>query len=102
MSEHILTVIGFLIVIIGIISGILVKLYLNSRKVNKSEDFNKGKMDEKIGNFTEKFNDIKKKFDDMEEDIQTGRAEHDSIQRQFADIRDRVGKLEGIVKGLLK
>ncbi len=99
MTEHFATI-AILVTIIGIVVAVAVKLWLSSKKEIKSEGFDKGKLNSDIYHFKEKFSDLNKKLDNFEEDIQQGRIEHDSIQKQFADIRDRVGKLEGIIKGI--
>jgi len=98
MTEHFATI-AILVTIIGIVVAVAVKLWLSSKKEIKSDGFDKGKLESDIEHFKEKFNDLNLKLNNFEEDIQQGRIEHDSIQKQFADIRDRVGKLEGMVKG---
>ncbi len=102
MSEFLLPVIALFVTVIGIISAIAAKFYLASKKENKTENFDKGKIDTQMSHFKEKFDELHKKLDNFEEDIQQGRLEHDSIQKQFADIRDRVGKLEGTINGMNK
>jgi len=96
---ELLSIIAVLVTIIGIVVAVALKVWLSSKKEIKSEGFDKGKLESDIEHFKEKFNDLNVKLNNFEEDIQQGRIEHDSIQKQFADIRDRVGKLEGMVKG---
>lgn len=95
MSEHIITIFGVIISITGIITAVGLKLYLSNRTKNTITDIDKGKFDTEIEHFKEELGAFKKDVENIEEDIQKNHLDYDAIQRQIADLRERLARIEG-------
>lgn len=94
MEEQI-PVIGILISILGIISAISYKFYRDSKKDHTISGFNKGKFETTIEFLKEEIKHVNKLIYDIENDIEKGQLDYDSIQKQIADIRERIARMEG-------
>lgn len=94
MSEHFITIFGLFVAVVGIISGIAVKLHLNNKNENKQTHIQKGSMDTEIDHLKEKLEQFERHIEVLEEDMQNNHAEYDSVQKQIADIRERLARVE--------
>jgi len=94
MPQHFIPIFGLFVAIIGIISGIAVKLHLNNKNENKQTHIEKGSMDTEIDHLKEKLNQFEKHMEVLEEDMQNNHLEYDSVQKQIADIRERLARVE--------
>jgi len=88
-------VIGLLISIVGVISAISYKFYRDSKKDNTSSGFDKGKLETTVGFLKEELKQVNKVIYNIENDIEKGHMDYDSIQKQIADIRERIARMEG-------
>jgi len=95
MSEHLVSIFGIIISIIGIIVAVSFKLYLSNRNKNTILDIDKGKIDTEIEHFKEELTEFKKNIENIEEDIQKNHLDYDAIQLQIADLRERLARIEG-------
>lgn len=85
-------ILGLIVGVSGIVIGILYKFYRDSKKDNINSGFNKGKIDTTIELLKEEIHYTHKKLQDIEEDIEKGHMDYDSIQKQIANIRERLQK----------
>jgi len=93
--ENTAPVIGLLISIVGIISAISYKFYRDSTKDHRTSGFDKGKLETTIEFIKGELKQLYKVIQNIEEDIEEGHIDYDSIQKQIADIRERMARMEG-------
>jgi len=94
LEHYILPVIALLIALVGVAIG-LIKLQRKSIKEDNQENFNQGKMESDIEHIQEELEGFKDRVNEIEEDIQKGHMEYDSVQKQIADLRVAIARLEG-------
>ncbi len=94
MVETIPTI-GVLLSIIGIISAISYKFYRESKKENTESGYDKGTIETKMVYFKDELTNVKQLIQNIEEDVEQGHMDYDSVQKQIADIRERMARVEG-------
>jgi len=94
MDESI-PVIGILTSIVGIISAISYKFYRDSKKDHTVSGFDKGKLETTIEFLKGELKQVNKLTQQIEDDIEKGHMDYDSVQKQIADIRERIARMEG-------
>jgi len=94
MVESIPTI-GLLISIIGIISAISYKFYRDSKKENTKSGYDKGTIETKMTYFKDELTNVKQLIQNIEDDVEQGHINYDSVQKQIADIRERLARVEG-------
>lgn len=93
--ENSTPLIGLLISILGIVSVLSYKFYRDSKKDNTSSGFDKGKLEATTQYLKDELSELNKVIKNIEDDIEKGHMDYDSIQKQIADIRERVARIEG-------
>lgn len=88
-----------LVTLIGSVAGIVVAI-IKFRPKSKDNNikFDQGKMCNEINHFKEELKRITITLNDMDEDIEKNHLQYDSIQKQIADIRVSIARLEGSSK----
>jgi len=87
--------IALLISIISIISAISYKFYRDSKKDHTMSGFDKGQLKTKMEHLKEELTHVKQLIQNIEDDVERGHMDYDSIQKQIADIRVNLARLEG-------
>jgi len=87
--------IGLLISIMGVISIISYKFYRDSKKDYTMSGFDKGKIETSMTYFKDELVHVKQLIQDIVNDVEKGHIDYDSIQKQIADIRERLARVEG-------
>jgi len=88
-------VIGLFITILGILSALSYKFYRDSKKDNQTSGFDQGKTETTIKHLKEELEQVNKVIQNIENDIEKGHMDNDSTQKQIADIRERLARMEG-------
>jgi len=88
-------IIGILVTIVGIISAISYKFYHDSKADHTVSGFDKGKIETKMEYFKDELIHVKQLIQSIEDDVERGHLDYDSIQKQIADIRERMARVEG-------
>jgi len=94
MAE-ILSILGLLIAVGGIVTGVSYKFYRDSKKDNSIYGFDKGKAEATDDFIIIELKHVQKQIQDMRDDIEHGHMDYDSMQKQIADIRERLARWEG-------
>lgn len=84
-----------LVTLIGSVAGIIVAIIKFKPKKKDNVNFDQGKLQTEITHFKEELGRITNTLNDMDDDIQKNHLQYDSIQRQIADIRVSIARLEG-------
>jgi len=95
MIDESIPVIGLLASIVGIISAISYKFYRDSKKDHTISGFDKGIIETKMTYFKDELGNIKQLIQNIQDDVEYGRINFDSTQKQIADIRERIARMEG-------
>jgi len=98
MSEHFIPIFGLFVAVIGIISGIAVKLHLNNTNENKQTHIETGSRDTEIDHLKEKLEELKKYMEAIEEDSQKNHMNYDSAQIQIFQMSERIARVEERIK----
>lgn len=94
MTEHI-PIIGMLVAILGIVSAISYKFYRDSTKDHTVSGYDKGKVETSIEYLKDGLIHVEQLIQNIEDDVEKGHLDYDSFQKQIADIRERLARVEG-------
>lgn len=85
-----------LVTLIGSVAGIIVAIIkFRPKSQDNNIKFDQGKIQTEINHFNEELKRITATLNDMDEDIEKNHLQYDSIQKQIADIRVSIARLEG-------
>jgi len=95
MIDESIPVIGLLTSIVGIISAISYKFYRDSKKDHTISAFDKGKLETTVEFLKGELKQLHKLIQNIENDMEKGHMDYDSVQKQISDIRERIARMEG-------
>jgi len=94
-EPNVLPITGLIISVLSILSALSYKFYRDSKKDNTKKGFDQGKTSTIIQHLKEELEQVNHVIENIENDVEKGHMDYDSIQKQITDIRERLARLEG-------
>lgn len=95
MAEHVLTVIGIIVTMGGIILAFSLRLYLSNRTKNTITDVSSGVTANELKHINDELEHLHEYIERVEADTVKNHELYDTIQLQISKLRERLARIEG-------